>query len=159
MLKTAALLWITAAPGLPDADLPALELPAALGFLSGCWQGKIGNGAVVEEQYSSLHGGILLGYVKTVAADDVFFEWLRIYRDADGVWLQAYPHGEKTAVRFALSELKADKAVFENPNHDFPRRISYRLLPNDILLTQVAGIINSGPVFDEYRTNRSACQQ
>lgn len=151
MPKIAALLLaLLAMP--PHA--PTGELPEALGFLHGCWRGELPGGTLVEEQYSGPEGGVLLGHVKTTGADSLFFEWLKIQVDDEGVWLQPYPRGVQAPVRFQLTELEADKAVFENPAHDFPRRIVYRLLPDERLLTQIAGEIDGKPVLEEYRTRR-----
>lgn len=132
-------------------------LPLELGFLHGCWAGEVGN-EYLEEQYGSAHGGMLLGSVKTSRGERVsFFEFLRIYADAAGVWLQPYPSGRGDAPRFRLIELEADKATFENSAHDFPRRISYRLLPDGELLTRVAGVVNGASVVEEYVTLPRDC--
>lgn len=141
----------------PVATAPA-SLPAELDFLEGCWAGETG-GAHIEERYGSLHGGIILGTVKTVRDDRLkFFEFLRIYADADGTWLQPYPGGKSDAPRFRLVQLEPDKAAFENAAHDFPRRITYRLLPNGTLLTRVAGIVDGRDLLTEYFSESVACR-
>jgi hypothetical protein len=38
----------------------------------------------------------------------------------------AQPNGG-TATEFVLTELGATRAVFENPRHDYPKRIAYEL--------------------------------
>lgn len=134
------------------------ELPAELGFLEGCWAGETG-GAYLEERYGNLDGGVLLGTVKTVRDEKLkFFEFLRIFADESGTWLQPYPEGTAAAPRFRLVQLEADKAAFENPGHDFPRRIAYRLLPNGSLLTRVAGVAEGEDIVTEYVSEPVDCR-
>lgn len=148
-----------AADILPAAASKPLQLPAELGFLHGCWGGEIkADGTRIEEIYSSARAGELLGAVRTSrGGNTLFFEFLRITAAEDGVWLVPQPKGNSPNVRFRLVALETDRAVFENPDHDFPRRIEYRRLPDAQLLTRVAGEVGDEPVLDEYRTRRIAC--
>lgn len=141
------------------APAGAAELPAELAFLSGCWRGEIGaNGSRIVEQYGNTDGEKLLGNLKTVKDDaTIFFEFIEISANDDGVFLTPYPNGTRASVRFRLVELEADKASFDNPEHDFPRRITYRLLPGGELLTRVAGVVNERNVVEEYRSLPVPC--
>ena len=145
---------------LATAPVAAAELPAELGFLSGCWRGEVGgDGSRIIEQYSDIDGELLLGNLKTVKnTATIFFEFIEIRALEDGVFLTPYPNGQKSSVRFALIELEPDKASFDNPEHDFPRRITYRLLPDGELLTRVAGVIDERPVLEEYRSLPVPCR-
>jgi len=138
------------------ATAPAV-LPAELAFLEGCWTGETG-GAHLDERYSGIDGGTLLGTVKTVRDGRLrFFEFLRIFADDGGSWLQPYPGG-KAGPRFRLVELEPDKAAFENLSHDFPRRIAYRLLPGGSLLTRVAGVVDGEDLVTEYVSEPVDCR-
>lgn len=140
------------------AEAAQAPLPAELDFLEGCWAGETG-GAHIEERYGSLHGGMLLGTVKTVRDDRLkFFEFLRIFAEGDAVWLHPFPEGKPDAPRFRLVQLEPDKAAFENPDHDLPRRITYRLLPDGSLLTRVAGVVDGEDVLTEYFSEPVACR-
>ena len=138
----------------------AAELPAELGFLNGCWRGETGrDGSRIIEQYSGTDGELVLGVLKTVKrTETIFFEFIEIRALEDGVFLTPYPNGKKSPVRFELVELEPDKATFDNPKHDFPRRITYRLLPDGELLTRVAGVIAGRPVLEEYRSLPVPCR-
>lgn len=136
-----------------------VSLPAELAFLEGCWAGETGSGAHLDERYGSIEGGTLLGTVKTVRDGRAsFFEFLRIFTDDDGTWLQPYPTGTADAPRFRLVELEPDKAAFENLSHDFPRRIAYRLLPDGSLLTRVAGVVEGKDIVSEYISQPVDCR-
>ena len=60
------------------------------------------------------------------AAEAATCEYLRIVERDGGVVYVAQPGGAR-ATEFVLTELSKNRAVFENPRHDFPRRIVYEL--------------------------------
>lgn len=136
-------------------------LPPQLGFMTGCWSGEIRqDGSRIEEYYSGIRGGLMLGSVKSSTADEtLFFEFLRIEADGDAIWLIPQPRGKVLDLKFRLIQLEADRAVFENPEHDFPRRIEYRRLPENRLMTRVAGIADEQPVLEEYITEQRNCAE
>ena len=70
------------------------------------------------------------------------FEYLRILRRDTGLVYIAQPNGG-TPTEFVLTELTDTRAVFENPRHDFPQRITYNLAPEG-QLTATIGYINGG---------------
>jgi hypothetical protein len=42
-------------------------------------------------------------------------------------------------VKFTLTSMDANQLVFENPEHDFPQKISYTLMTNDSLFAEISG--------------------
>jgi hypothetical protein len=54
------------------------------------------------------------------------FEYLRIVERDGGLVYIAQPGG-KTPTEFVLTELTKTRAVFENPRHDYPKRVVYEL--------------------------------
>ena len=44
-------------------------------------------------------------------------------------------------VEFKLKSITEMKMVFENPDHDFPQRISYEKLSGDSLIAEIAGMV------------------
>lgn len=82
-----------------------------------------------------------IGFVM-VEKDTVFVEHLRIAPDSAGrmayrVRVPSQNHGD--AVAFMLTACAGDSMVFENPAHDFPRRISYALQPDGAWIARVSG--------------------
>jgi len=64
---------------------------------------------------------------RTVAGEKtVEFEYLRIEQRADGIYYVAHPKARCPGTDFKLTRASATEAVFENPEHDFPKRIIYR---------------------------------
>lgn len=114
---------VLAVPLLGSEDPPRVE---DLAWLAGCWRGEA-DGVVMEEQWTAPAGGVMLGLHRDLSpAGGVFFEYLRIVATEDGVHYVASPSG-RGETTFRLAEHGDHRVVFENPEHDFPKRISYRL--------------------------------
>jgi hypothetical protein len=110
--------------------------------MSGCWvsaEGEPGSG----EQWMVPAGRSMLGMSRTVRdGATVAFEFLRITEDEDGkVVLVALPSGQQSTT-FALLSQSDNEVVFENPEHDFPQRVIYRLMPGNLLTGRIEGTIN-----------------
>ena len=97
-----------------------------LGWLAGAWVGKRSSGSSVEERWSPPLGGAMLAVSRTVNTSGkmVAFEYLRIVERDGGLVYVAQPGGAK-ATEFVLTELTPSRAVFDNPRHDYPKRIVY----------------------------------
>lgn len=82
----------------------------------------------------------MLGMSRTVAGDKtVEFEYLRIEQRADGIYYVAHPKARCPGTDFKLTHASATEAVFENPQHDFPKRIIYKKTANDGLTASIDG--------------------
>lgn len=97
-----------------------------LSWLEGRWEG-VTDGISMEEQWTSVRGGALLGLHRDVKDGRMLsFEFLRIQATAEGTFYYGSPRS-KPPVPFKLKELGERRAVFENLQHDFPQRILYWL--------------------------------
>ena len=107
---------------------PAKATIGDLGWLAGAWIGTRGSGSSVEERWSPPLGGAMLAVSRTVNTSGkmVAFEFLRIVERDGGLVYMAQPGGAK-ATEFVLTELGQKRAVFDNPRHDYPKRIVYEL--------------------------------
>jgi len=80
----------------------------------------------------------MLGMSRTVAGDKTIeFEYLRIEQRADAIYYVAHPKGRCPGTDFKLTRASATEAVFENPQHDFPKRIIYRKGADDSLTASI----------------------
>ena len=112
---------------------------ADLGWISGDWQTP-GGRRQIEEHWTGAAGGTMMGMSRTVAGDKtVEFEYLRIEQRADGIYYVAHPKARCPATDFKLTKSSATEAVFENPQHDFPKRIIYRKTGDDSLTASIDG--------------------
>lgn len=97
-----------------------------LSWMAGQWQTKPGR-ALVEEHWTKAAGGSMIGMSRRVVGEKtVSFEYLRIEQRADGIYYVAHPDARCPGTDFKLTRATATEAVFENPQHDYPKRIIYR---------------------------------
>jgi hypothetical protein len=130
-----ALLIVTALVGPVSSQDSPVNLP---GWLTGLWIIDSG-GSRVEEHWTSAVGGLMLGVSRTIKNDRVVaFEFLRIERRGDFLVYIAQPQGNPPT-EFKLSSATADQLVFENPQHDFPKKILYRRNKDGSVTAEVSG--------------------
>jgi hypothetical protein len=109
-----------------SAQAPAPEVED-LAWLSGAWASRDGD-KWTEEWWTPPRGGIMIGAGFSGRGDKAAsFEHMRIMADEDGRIAFFGMPGGAPAVRFPLVKAGTGEAVFENPAHDHPQRISYRL--------------------------------
>ena len=103
-----------------------------LSWLSGCWEMKAeSRGLHITEQWMKPAGGMMIGAGRTIKnGKTVDFEYLRIVEEADGVFYISKPTANKNETKFKLTRASAGELLFENPAHDFPQRIVYKLNGN-----------------------------
>jgi hypothetical protein len=109
-----------------------------LAWMAGDWQTTPGK-MQSEEHWTQPAGGTLIGMSRTLAGGKtVFFEYLRIEARADGIYYVAHPKA-RPGTDFKLTRTSTQEVVFENPAHDFPKRIIYRKNADGSLTARVEG--------------------
>lgn len=124
---------------------PAKAAIGDLEWLSGAWVGTRGMGGAIsfEERWSPPLGGAMLAVSRTVSRGKMsMFEFLRIVERDGGLVYIAQPGGAPPT-EFVLTELNGTRAVFDNPRHDYPKRIVYELSPEG-RLTATIGQMKGG---------------
>jgi hypothetical protein len=113
---------------------PAKAAIGDLSWLAGAWVGTRSSGSSIEERWSSPLGGAMLAVSRTVnkSGEMVAFEYLRIVERDGGLVYIAQPGGA-APTEFVLTELSPTRAVFDNPRHDYPKRIVYELSAEGVL--------------------------
>ena len=131
------------------AQTPAL---VDLAWIAGAWQTEPGAKRQIEEHWTQAAGATMLGMSRTVAGEKtVEFEYLRIEQRADGIYYVAHPKARCPGTDFKLTRATANEAVFENPQHDFPRRIIYRKGADDSLTAILEGGVDTKTISFTYR--------
>jgi hypothetical protein len=120
-------------------------------WLTGDWR-RCKDGEIVEERWLGPRGEMLIGANLTSSPGKATFENLRIARSDDDWTYWAAPMG-RTPVPFRLVESGAQRAVFANPAHGFPARISY-WREGEALLARIEGTIRDQPAAVEWRFAR-----
>ena len=121
---------------------PARATMVDMAWLAGAWTGTRGSSSI-EERWSPPSGGAMLGLSRTVKNGRMSsFEYLRVVERNGGLVYVAQPNG-KSATEFVLTELADQRAVFQNPRHDYPQQIVYEL-SDEGALSATIGFINGG---------------
>jgi len=121
---------------------------ADLSWMSGDWQTAPGGRRQIEEHWTTAAGGSMIGVSRTIAGDKtVEFEYLRIEQRADGIFYVAHPKARCPGTDFKLTSASATEAIFENPQHDFPKRIIYRKTDDGLTASIDAGEGSKGMSF------------
>jgi hypothetical protein len=107
-----------------------------LAWLAGTWSGTEA-GTTTEEHWMAPAGGVMLGMNRTVGDGFVFGEHLRIEETNAGTYYRAWPDGQEPT-SFRVVSAGPRRAVFENPAHDYPRRIVYAL-EGEVLSMTISG--------------------
>ena len=110
---------------------------AQAAWLSGCWQTKVDD-RVTQEQWMAPAGGVMLGMNRSLKGGDMTgYEFVRILQRGDELIFAAEPSGQAPA-EFPATRVTATELVFENPRHDFPKRIEYLKNGSDSLIANVS---------------------
>ncbi len=126
--------------------------PSPVAFLVGSWADAAGE---VEEHWIPPKAGAMLGVNRTVKGGKmVFFEYLRIELDEQGrIVYRASLMGLAPPVTFTLVSHAENQATFENLAHDFPQRIHYKLV-GDELQMRIEGVENGAAKSSEWVLHR-----
>ena len=116
---------------------PAAEADIAqISWLAGSWVGATGS----EERWTGAASGSMIGVGRTLRKGEmVEFEFLCIVERGGTLVYQAMPGGRMPATEFTLSGIDPTAVTFENPAHDFPKKIRYSLQPDGTLEAVTSG--------------------
>jgi hypothetical protein len=127
-----------------------------LGWMAGCWEAR-STRRLVEEQWMVPRGSLMLGMSRTVRGDTlVEYEVLRLEERGDSLFYVANPVRQAQAQFLATSSTDSS-VVFENPTHDFPKKISYARVGPDSVVARVEGNLSGKNRVLEYRFVRVPC--
>ena len=111
-----------------------------LAWITGDWQSASSGRAQVEEHWTKPAGATMMGVSRTIVGEKTAeFEYLRIEQRAEGIFYVAHPKARCPGTDFKLTKLSDREAVFENPEHDFPKRIIYQKTGDDGLTASIDG--------------------
>ena len=141
----ACMACVAMAAGAQDID--------ALRWMSGSWVREAPD-EIVREMWLGPANGTMAGVnLTSTRAGRASYEFLRIARGSERLSYFASPGG-RAPVEFRLKELGERRVVFENPAHDFPRRILY-WREGDALMARVEGTMRGEARAEEWRFVRA----
>ena len=112
--------------------------------LEGRWEMPNGNEKTIEEWKVDEKGANGIGVVLMNEKDTVFIEYMRL-EQVDTTWqyvVRNKPSEESPSVAFRMTRCTSSEMVFENPEHDHPNIICYRLLPHNRLHAYIEGTVD-----------------
>lgn len=128
------------APDAPRDDARAMALaPAA--WLAGCWEATSATGrSVTEEQWMAPSGGLMVGMSRSVRDGTARgYELLTIRVGEDGgLVYRAAPSGQ-VVTDFPARAVAPGRLEFVNVEHDFPKKIVYTRLEENLTEASVFG--------------------
>ena len=126
--------------------LPAVEAQTPnpsvkdVAWIAGCWE-LDRNGRHVMESWLPPEGGTMMGVSRTVAGTrTIEWEFLIIREGRGGLEYVAKPSGQPEAT-FTATGASPREVLFENPAHDFPKKIHYTR-DGDSLTAAIEGPMN-----------------
>jgi len=119
----------------PPTPATALD---QLSWMQGYWTGEQ-DGTRMEEVWLPPRGNVMIGiHVDLFASGRAFFEYLRIQQRGDTLVFLASPLG-RPPTPFIASGVTDSSVTFENPDHDFPQMIAYRVDRTGRLHARISG--------------------
>jgi hypothetical protein len=148
--RTTSTVYKRTASHAPAASAPSHKAKATLtqvAWIAGTWTGTSASGETTfEERWTPAAGGSMLAISRTLRDGALSaFEFLCIVERDGGLVYQAMPNGRSPATDFTLTTIDPDNAVFENPGHDFPKKIRYTKRPDGSLEAVASGDASSKP--------------
>ena len=108
-------------------------------WLAGHWRIDQGD-RQVDEQWMSPAGGLMMGMARNIQGGKVLeYEFTLLRQEANGDIFYIASPSKQTETAFKLTSLRDGEAVFENPHHDFPKKIVYARLADGSLLAAIEG--------------------
>ncbi|HSC07502.1 MAG TPA: DUF6265 family protein [Steroidobacteraceae bacterium] len=148
-----ALILVMAAPVRSNPD----QSVAGFVWLAGCWAsigGELGTG----EMWTAPAGGTMFGVSRTVRDGKTSeYEFMQIREISPGqLAFVAHPSGQAQAA-FPLVRSAPGELVFEDPAHDFPQRVIYRLVEPDRLHARIEGMLKGEERGVDFHMQRAEC--
>jgi hypothetical protein len=124
-------------------------------WLQGCWELTTPTRSV-EEVWTSAKGGSMIGVSRTIQNGKMTsYELIVLREHGDRLAYEAHPSGQPAAT-FLSTQISLSELVFENPAHDFPQQVGYRLDGN-ALLAWIRGTQNGTDRRIEFPYTRARC--
>lgn len=130
------------------------NLSDKLKFMAGCWEGKIGPDATVEEIWTNPSENLLTSTTRYLTKNRATsFEFSKIEARDSTIVFAASTEG-KPFDEYTLKSLVDEYVVFENLKKTFPQRIIYRLASDGSLIPRNEG---EGQTSVEVRFKKVKC--
>lgn len=111
-------------------------------WLLGTWENASKDGNMTEK-WEQINDTVFSGESYIVqAADTVFFEYMKLEQKGNQLLFTPTVKNQNNEqpVVFTSTYIANEELIFENPAHDFPKKISYKQVSADSLLAEISAI-------------------
>ncbi len=110
-----------------------------LAWIAGHWRIEQGD-RLVDEQWMTPAGELMMGMARNIQGGKVReYEFTLLRQEPNGDILYIASPSQQAETAFKLTSLSGGTAVFENPEHDFPKKIVYARQADGSLLAAIEG--------------------
>lgn len=134
---------------------------SSFGWMAGCWQfTEKESGNIVTEQWMKPLGETMMGMSRTVnkSGKTTEYEFARLIKKDSDIFYAVRPGAAKEVTLFKLTKSGAGLAYFENPENDFPKKITYQLKNKNSLFAQIEGPVDGKLLKIDYPYKRIKCE-
>ena len=133
------------------------EVLSGLTWLAGDWSGDMWGGEF-HAYYTTPEGGKLISHSRLMhAGEESFYEFEVFEAHEQTVRLQPFPGGKKASSFLLKShDPKSRRAVFENPENDFPTEIVYHRVADDNLVIKLSDKVHGSDKVQVFDLKRAA---
>lgn len=111
------------------------------GWLAGCWEASSPDGQnAAEEQWMAPRGGLMVGMTRSIRGGRATgYELLTIHENADGILVLHAEPSDQAPTDFPARSVEEGRLEFGNAEHDFPQKIVYAQIDEDLIHAAVFG--------------------
>jgi uncharacterized protein DUF6265 len=110
-----------------------------LAWLAGHWRIEQAD-RLVDEQWMAPVAGLMMGMARNVQGGKVReYEFTLLRQEPNGDIFYVASPSKQSETSFKLTSLRNGEAVFENPEHDFPKKVIYARQTDGSLLAAIEG--------------------
>jgi hypothetical protein len=108
-------------------------------WLAGHWRIEQAD-RLIDEQWMAPAAGLMMGMARNVQGGKVReYEFTLLRQEPNGDIFYVASPSKQTQTSFRLTSLRNGEAVFENPEHDFPKKVIYARQADGSLLAAIEG--------------------
>ena len=122
-------------------------------WLAGVWRNVPGERMAFEEHWTAPAAGGMMGMFRLLSGEKVaVYEYLLLEQSEDGVTMRMrhYRPGlvdaDPATIRLKLTAATKEKLVFENPDNDKPKRVTYAINADEQLIVSVETTREEKPI-------------
>lgn len=159
--KTPILLLLLAIASCKNTEATEKDLIKSANWLLGKWESKIDDGNL-SENWKQVNDSTFQAesfFIK--GKDTLHFESIILQQKGEDLFYNATVKGqnENKAVPFKLTNKTEKQLVFENPKHDYPKKITYELIGKDSLVASISGVQLGKPSAEKFGMKKAEAQK